>query len=706
MGCCGKGGGRRQTAFARMRMAGPAFGPNTGQAAFRMAPPSGIVLRPEVQAQQRFDLAKPLEMWAELNTPSSPLKLIPLTSALQDPEGTIRVDLEVQGRDFERLADGSVRSKRHDGRGRERGRYRFLIYRDPTDSTKAYQGWIREDELSTVNFPPATGQFALAPRALVASSPAAIQAGLPAGTPITRPDIVAPPVQVETRPADPSAILQSEAIWREFVEAFQLRRPQALLRTLYNQYVAAATREGASAVRPMPPLPPRPTPPPPEYSFGYAACFNNANPTRRGAPCFVEPLHVAPIGMHHKDLPPETREIPPGSQVEILGSRRWPSGFFYRVRHSGPSKHISGGDPLRIEQYINPFYTTMSFPLRDTFEGWIKDDQLTILPRTAGAATGQAFLRTVVAAPRVDIRALPPPGFDPVRLPPAPAAPPSSNVRFVRFGGRGGAEVAMWMSLNNPSRRGSTPFGRVPRGALVIFDGRTDVQVFGPVPDETRPPRGAYSFVRYGSGTGWILSDELVRTPSEGGLVPVTGQLATPFRPLPRAASATPIVDVRDQVDPFPPPPPPSPIVPAPAPPTPIRLIGVKAAQSDGAGSVPMFAEINNPYIRAVAYVGDGQLVRLLGQEKFGRPYKLAPRAFRNPWDPNRGIPDEDYPPQMFTFAEYGSARGWIPSRLLKEAEPVGTGQLTRMQLSGDVLSLSVPRPARTQSTGGWGYGG
>ena len=333
---------------------------------------------------------------------------------------------------------------------------------------------------------PQTGQFALAPRALVAAPPVRfqvglprIQAGLPAGV-----DIVAPPVAIRSRM--PDFVVPPETVGRPSDIGF---------------------------------------PSPSGSGRRFARTVRDA------------PMHAA----LDNPLVRAKATILAGSLVETFESRRG------RAAQLTPPFARKLPIPYVQLERIAYDYTRASFRSGDgsMVTGWIPTDYLQPasieapggLPLTPPPGTGQAqaFLRTVVASPAFDVRALPPPGFDPVRRPgppPAAPAPPSSNVRFVRFGGRGGAEVAMWMSLNNPSRRGSTPFGRVPRGALVIFDGRTDVQVFGPVPDETRPPRGAYSFVRYGSGTGWILTDELVRSPSEGGLVPVTGGAPLMLLPL------------------------------------------------------------------------------------------------------------------------------------------------------------------------------
>ena len=171
---------------------------------------------------------------------------------------------------------------------------------------------------------------------------------------------------------------------------------------------------------------------------------------------------------------------------------------------------------------------------------------------------GQAFLDPSirVQARPFDVRSAPRP-FDPIRPPPPPPAPRPTNARFVRFGGIGGREVPMWTSLNNPSRQGSTSFRPVPRGAMVTFAGQTDVESFGNTfaPRERRPAKGEYTLVRYGGAIGWILTDELLEGPSEGGLIPPTtgqglfrtfpGGLGSPVVTVPPLAVQLPDVPLR-----------------------------------------------------------------------------------------------------------------------------------------------------------------
>ena len=164
-----------------------------------------------------------------------------------------------------------------------------------------------------------------------------------------------------------------------------------------------------------------------------------------------------------------------------------------------------------------------------------------------------------LVAPRADVRPLPPPGFDPVRPPPAPlppsAPPPPREPRpgdyvFAQPKG-GGTEIVMWAFLNRPDSTARAGVFAWTRLRVLNRDYEaTGTRFSGGRP---RPPVGYYYHVDDEAGhVGYVPVDEVVFGPPDTAGV---GQLA--FMPrLPDVAIA-PRAEVRQRprFEPIPPPP-------------------------------------------------------------------------------------------------------------------------------------------------------
>ena len=148
-------------------------------------------------------------------------------------------------------------------------------------------------------------------------------------------------------------------------------------------------------------------------------------------------------------------------------------------------------------------------------QGWIRSEDLAM-----PTGTGQAILRSAVFSPAFDVRALPRPGFDPLRPPPAPpilAPPPpqpETNIRYVSFSGPG-THVQMWFRLNDPSSRA---VAWIKRGSQVEISPReTDIEVRGGRGRPPVDPNMQYTRVVRHIGTdgrnytGWIKTSELMQ---------------------------------------------------------------------------------------------------------------------------------------------------------------------------------------------------
>ena len=222
--------------------------------------------------------------------------------------------------------------------------------------------------------------------------------------------------------------------------------------------------------------------------------------------------------------------IPAGTVLETFETKR---GRVSRTDIPPVARQLIGYGELDRNAYN---YTRVR-SLDGVLNGWIPQEDLQPadieapggLPLAPPTGTGQAFLRSAVFSPAFDVRALPRPGFDPLRPPPAPPilAPPSpqpeTNVRYVSFSGPG-THVQMWFRLNDPSSRA---FAWIRRGSEVEISPReTDVEVRGGRGRPPVDPNAQYTRVVRHIGTdgriytGWIRTNELAFQPvGPGGQV-------------------------------------------------------------------------------------------------------------------------------------------------------------------------------------------